>query len=116
VVLLDPYKPEEALRLIDAHHIQVWTAVPTMLLRIQNLPGRALDLDVVSMAKIAAMLGRATENAEAPPPRAASGLAPARFARDASEYRTSSPKPAKPDWMTVIDGGALDDDAQEQLW
>ena len=39
--------------------------------------GRALDLDVISMSKIAAMLEKATENAEAPPPRAASGLAPA---------------------------------------
>jgi hypothetical protein len=50
--------------------------------------GRALDLDVVSVAKIAAMLAKATENTEAPPPRAASGLAPARFARDPDEYRT----------------------------
>ena len=39
--------------------------------------GRALDFDVVSVSKIATMLERATENAEAPPPRAASGLAPA---------------------------------------
>jgi hypothetical protein len=75
--------------------------------------GRALDLDVVSVSKIAAMLEKATENAEAPPPRAASGLAPGRFARDPGEYRTSSPKPAKPEWMTVIDGGALDDSGQE---
>ena len=44
--------------------------------------GRALELDVVSVTKIAAMLAKATENAPAPPPRAASGLAPARFARD----------------------------------
>ena len=77
--------------------------------------GRALDLDVVSVTKIAAMLEKATENAEAPPPRAASGLAPARFARDPREYRPSSPKPAKPDWMTVIDGGALDK-GLEGLW
>jgi transposase len=75
--------------------------------------GRALDLDVVSVSKIAAMLEKAIENAEAPPPRAASGLAPGRFARDPREYRTSSPKPAKPEWMTVIDGGALDDSGQE---
>jgi transposase len=80
--------------------------------------GRALDLDVVSVAKIAAMLAKATENAEAPPPRAASGLAPARFARDPGEYRPSAPKPGKPDWMTVIDGGALTDSEQDQegLW
>jgi long-chain acyl-CoA synthetase len=37
-VLLDPYDPEEALRLIDRHRVQVWTAVPTMLLRLKNLP------------------------------------------------------------------------------
>jgi long-chain acyl-CoA synthetase len=37
-ILLDPYDPEEALRLIARHKIQLWTAVPTMLLRIQALP------------------------------------------------------------------------------
>jgi transposase len=78
--------------------------------------GRALDLDVVAVTKIAAMLANATENAEAPPPRAASGLAPARFARDPREYRPAAPKLAKPDWMTVIDGGALNDDPQQGLW
>ena len=84
--------------------------------------GRALDLDVISMSKIAAMLEKATENAEAPPPRAASGLAPARFARDPREYRTTSASAPRPDWMTVIDGGALDtnpghnQDQQEGLW
>jgi hypothetical protein len=75
--------------------------------------GRALDLDVVSVTKIAAMLAKATENTPAPPPRAASGLAPARFARDPGEYRPASSRPAKPDWMTIIDGGALDDSGQE---
>jgi long-chain acyl-CoA synthetase len=43
VVLLDPYEPAEALRLIDRHRVQVWTAVPTMLLRLQNLPSEILD-------------------------------------------------------------------------
>jgi long-chain acyl-CoA synthetase len=43
VILLDPYDPEEALRLIDHHRVQVWTSVPTMLLRIQSLPGEVLD-------------------------------------------------------------------------
>ena len=38
VVLLDPYDPERALQLIEKHRIQVWTSVPTMLLRIQALP------------------------------------------------------------------------------
>jgi len=77
--------------------------------------GRALDLDVVSVSKIAAMLEKATENTEAPPPRAASGLAPARFARDPGEYRPTGPKAVKPDWMTIIDGGALGE-GQEGLW
>ncbi len=63
--------------------------------------GRALDLDVVAVAKIASMLERATENTPAPAPRAASGVVSARFARDPGEY-----KRAKPPWMTVIDGGA----------
>lgn len=42
-VLLDPYDAEEALRLIDRHRVQVWTGVPTMLLRIQALPDEVLD-------------------------------------------------------------------------
>ena len=37
-IILDPYDPEEALRLIDRHKIEFWTAVPTMLLRIKALP------------------------------------------------------------------------------
>lgn len=73
--------------------------------------GRALDLDVISVAKIAAMLEKAAENTATPPPRAASGLAPARFARDAAEYQIK-----RPAWMTVIDGGALPGNQQEQLW
>lgn len=77
--------------------------------------GRALELDVVSVTKIAAMLEKATENLPAQPPRAASGLAPARFARDPREYATSASK-AKPDWMSVIDGGALNTSTQEELW
>jgi transposase len=74
--------------------------------------GRALDLDVVSVTKIAAMLAKATENTPTPPPRAASGLAPARFARDPGEYRVTGSARAKPAWMTVIDGGALDDEQE----
>jgi hypothetical protein len=76
--------------------------------------GRALELDVVSVPKIAAMLEKATENTPTEPPRAASGLAPARFARDPREYRTAASK-AKPDWLTVIDGGALDTSTGEEL-
>lgn len=61
--------------------------------------GRALELDVVSVGKIASMLERATENAATPPPRAAVAATPARFARQASEYQR-----ARPDWLSVIDG------------
>jgi long-chain acyl-CoA synthetase len=43
VIVLDPYDPEEALRLIDRHKVQVWSSVPTMLLRIQALPDHVLD-------------------------------------------------------------------------
>jgi long-chain acyl-CoA synthetase len=43
VIVLDPYDPEEALRLIDRHKVQVWTSVPTMLLRIQALGDLVVD-------------------------------------------------------------------------
>ncbi|GGN20141.1 class I adenylate-forming enzyme family protein [Streptomyces fuscichromogenes] len=43
VVVLDPYDAEEAIRLIDRHKVQVWVAVPTMLLRIKSLPEEVLD-------------------------------------------------------------------------
>lgn len=66
--------------------------------------GRALELDVVSVSKIAAMLQKATENTPTEPARAATGLAPARFARDPGEYRPHGRQ--RPDWMNVIDGGA----------
>jgi transposase len=56
---------------------------------------RALDLDVVSVTKIASMLERATENTP-PPPRPATATA-ARFARDPAEYR--------PVQLTLIPGG-----------
>ncbi len=69
--------------------------------------GRALELDVVSVSKVAAMLAKATENTPAEAPRAASGLAPARFARDPGEYRPHGRQ--RPDWMSVIDGGTTSD-------
>ena len=50
-VLLDPYDPEEALKLIDAHKIEFWTAVPTMLLRIQSLPDDVINKYDVSSIK-----------------------------------------------------------------
>ena len=70
--------------------------------------GRALELDVVSMPKIAAMLASASENTPTPPPRAASGLAPARFARDPRDYRPTTRPIPRPDWLYVIDGGCTD--------
>ena len=70
---------------------------------------RALDLDVVAVAKIASMLERATENTTpAPAPRAASGVASARFARDPAEFRRATPP-----WLTVIDGGAAGQETQK---
>ena len=48
----------------------------------------ALDLDVVSVTKIAAMLERATETSTPALPRAA-GDAPTRFSRDPAEFRTT---------------------------
>ena len=43
VVALDPYHAQDALALIDRHKVQSWTAVPTMLLRIQKLLVETLD-------------------------------------------------------------------------
>lgn len=77
---------------------------------------RALDLDVVSVTKIAAMLEQAIENSPVPPPRAASGLAAARFARDPRDYRPTPRSASRPDWLHVIDGGSTDDQGQEGLW
>lgn len=99
-----------AERLLD-HHLP-WTAMRQVyrLLGLVKRYGedpedtacsRALDLDAVSVAKIASMLQRATESTPAPPPQAASGVVSARFARDRGEYRRT-----KPSWTTVIGGGA----------
>jgi long-chain acyl-CoA synthetase len=53
VVLHDPFDPEEALRLIERHCVQVWTAVPTMLLRIRALPDEVLArYDLSSLAAL----------------------------------------------------------------
>jgi long-chain acyl-CoA synthetase len=55
VILQDPYKAEEALQLIDRHQVQMWTAVPTMLLRIQKLPEHVLDqYDLTSLTALSA--------------------------------------------------------------
>jgi long-chain acyl-CoA synthetase len=53
VVVLDPYRPEEALALIDKHSVQFWIAVPTMLLRIQKLPEDVLSrYDLSSLTSV----------------------------------------------------------------
>jgi long-chain acyl-CoA synthetase len=53
VVLLDPFDPEDALRLIARHRVQGWTGVPTMLLRVQALPEQVLDrYDLASLVSV----------------------------------------------------------------
>jgi transposase len=59
---------------------------------------RALDVDVISVTKIASMLEKATENMPVPPRPAAAPAA--RFARDPAEYR--------PVQLTLIPGGKQD--------
>lgn len=56
--------------------------------RVEAACSAALDLDVVSVTKIAAMLERAIETATPALPRAA-GDAPTRFSRDPDEFRTT---------------------------
>jgi transposase len=60
--------------------------------------GRALELDVVNVTKIASMLERATENT--PPPPRPPAAATARFARDPAEYRATQ--------LTLLPGGKQD--------
>jgi len=61
--------------------------------------GRALELDVVNVTKIASMLEKATENTPLPPSPAAA--AAARFARDPAEYRPASTQ------LTLIGGSEV---------
>ena len=81
--------------------------------------GRALDLDVVSVDQDRRHAGEAPPKTPPPQPHGPrQRLAPARFARDPGEYRVTGSARAKPDWMTVIDGGALPNSEQDQqeLW
>lgn len=64
--------------------------------------GRSLDLDVVSVSKIAAMLDKATENQPPPLPTAA-GTPGGRFARNPNEY--AARRGAQ---LTLIPGGAAE--------
>ena len=58
VTVMDPFDPREALRLIEEHRIQSWTAVPTMLLRVQALAPDELDrYDLSSL--VAVLVGAA---------------------------------------------------------
>jgi len=69
---------------------------------------RSLDLDVVSVSKIAAMLTKARER-EQPVLPAAAGSPGGRFARDPSEYSPTSKPPTSPGGgvrLTLIPGGA----------
>jgi len=65
---------------------------------------RSLDLDVVSVSKIAAMLEKATER-EQPVLPAAAGSPGGRFARDPSEYSARATNPGGVQ-LTLIPGGA----------
>ena len=70
--------------------------------------GRSLDLDVVSVSKIAAMLANATEQHQPALPGVAGSpihnSQGGRFARDPGEY-----SPARPVQLTLIPGGATDE-------
>lgn len=66
--------------------------------------GRSLDLEVVSVSKIAAMLAKATER-EQPRLPAAAGSPGGRFARDPAEYTASGTTRGSVQ-LTLIPGGA----------
>ena len=63
---------------------------------------RSLDLDVVSVAKIASMLEKAIER-EQPALPVAAGSSPGRFARDPAEYVLTGAAQ-----LTLIHGGVSD--------
>jgi hypothetical protein len=67
---------------------------------------RSLDLDVVSVTKIASMLTKATEQEPTALP-AAAGAPPGGFARDPAEYALPAPH------LTLIRGGRRDDENLE---
>jgi hypothetical protein len=60
--------------------------------------GRALELDVISVTKIASMLEKAAENTPTPLPRPVAAGA-TRFARDPAEFNPQRPA------LTLINGG-----------
>ena len=71
---------------------------------VETACGRSLDLDVVSVSKIASMLEKATER-EQPVLPATAGSPGGRFARDPSEYSPRATNPGSVQ-LTLIPGGA----------
>jgi transposase len=75
---------------------------------VETACSRSLDLDVVSVSKIAAMLAKATEQQQPALP-AAAGSPGGRFARDPGEYTTR-----RGVQLTLIPGGSTDIDEGER--
>ncbi len=73
---------------------------------VETACSRSLDLDVVSVTKIASMLAKATEQ-DRPALPAAAGAPAGRFARDPAEYALPAPH------LTLIRGGHRDTNNQE---
>ena len=69
--------------------------------RVEQACSLSLDLDVVSVNKIASMLERATEKTAPALPQAV-GQAPTRFSRDPSEFNNT------PTLLTVVPDAELD--------
>ncbi len=79
---------------------------------VETACSRALDLDVVSVSKIAAMLAKATETQQPQLPAAAGSghnAGGGRFARDPGEYARSRMTPTSVQ-LTLITGGTTTDD------
>lgn len=69
--------------------------------RVEQACSLSLDLDVVSVTKIASMLERATEKAAPALPKAV-GQASTRFSRDPSEFRSTTTSS-----LSIVDGAAV---------
>lgn len=95
----------EYCRVLPEHLITLQGAGPPLRPRAgRGRPERSLDLDVVSVSKIASMLEKAREHAQPVLP-ATAGSPGGRFARDPSEYasRQSSEGSVQ---LALIPGGA----------
>ncbi|WP_337460068.1 MULTISPECIES: transposase [Rhodococcus] len=80
--------------IFDAAGLPAARAGPPLRVRpVEAACSTALDLDVVSVSKIASMLERATETT-APLLAAAGSAAPSRFTRDPAEFATDRTGPA----------------------